>query len=144
MGKSLTCANSVLLFAMCRNGDRQINEFLAITKALSDEGRVRVLLALQDGELCVCQLIELLALAPSTVSNHMAILRQAGLVSLRKEGRWAYYRLVGEEASPMVRRAIEWVVESVGTSARAREDRKRLREILKIDKEELCKILRKS
>jgi DNA-binding transcriptional ArsR family regulator len=121
-----------------------MNEFLAITKALSDEGRVRVLLALRAGELCVCQLIELLDLAPSTVSKHMAILKQAGLVNLRKDGRWAYYRLACEDASPMVRRAIEWVVESVGTSARAREDRKRLKEILKIDKEDLCKVLRRN
>jgi len=121
-----------------------MNEFLAITKALSAEGRVRILLALRAGELCVCRLIELLALAPSTVSKHMAILKQAGLVSLRKDGRWAYYRLAGEDASPTVRRAVEWVVESVGTSLRARQDRRRLKEILKIDKEELCKVLRKN
>ncbi|HEB75085.1 MAG TPA: ArsR family transcriptional regulator [Nitrospirae bacterium] len=119
-----------------------MKEFLAITKALSDEGRVRILLALRGGELCVCQLIELLALAPSTVSRHMAILRQAGLVELRKEGRWAYYRLAGEEAPPMVRRALDWVVESVGRNARAQEDRRRLKEILRIDKEELCKLLK--
>ncbi len=120
-----------------------MNEFLAITKALSDEGRVRTLLALRSGELCVCQLIELLALAPSTVSKHMAILKQAGLVSLRKDGRWAYYRLAGKESSPMVQRTIEWVVASVGTSPRAREDGMRLKGILEIDKEELCKVLRR-
>ncbi len=121
-----------------------MNDFLAITKALSDEGRVRILLALRDEELCVCQLIELLALAPSTVSKHMAILKQAGLVNLRKDGRWVYYSLAEEDAPPMVQRAIEWVIESVGTSARAREDRKRLREVLKINNEELCKVLRRN
>ncbi len=117
---------------------QRMNRFLAITKALSDESRVRIVLALRSGELCACQLIELLGLAPSTVSKHMAILKQAGLVSLRKDGRWAYYRLAGH-ASPMVRRAIEWVAGSVGTSARAREDRKRLGEILEVDKEEPCR-----
>ncbi len=121
-----------------------MNAFLAITKALSDEGRVRILLALRDGELCVCQVVELLALAPSTVSKHVAILKQAGLVTLRKDGRWAYYSLAREGAPPMVRRALEWVVESVGTSDRAREDRQRLREILDIDKEVLCSVLRKN
>ncbi len=119
-----------------------MNQLLAITKALSDESRVRALLALRSGELCVCQLIELLALAPSTVSKHMAILKQAGLVNLRKDGRWAYYRLADEKAPPMVRRAIQWVVESAAASARAREDRKRLKEILKIDRKELCRVLR--
>ncbi len=118
--------------------------FLAITKALSDKSRVRILLALHTGELCVCQLIELLALAPSTVSKHMAVLKQAGLVDLRKDGRWAYYRLVGKEASPMVQQAIEWVIESVEMSGSVREDRKRLESILKLNKEELCKVLRKN
>jgi DNA-binding transcriptional ArsR family regulator len=50
---------------------------------------------LTSGELCVCQVTEVLQLAPSTVSKHMSILRQAGLVEARKEGRWIYYRLVG-------------------------------------------------
>jgi len=121
-----------------------MKEFLAITKALSDEGRVRLLLALRGRELCVCQLIELLGLAPSTVSKHMAILKQAELVRIRKEGRWAYYRLADEDAAPRVCKALEWVFGSLRNSARAREDRKRLREILKVDKEELCKTWRKN
>ena len=68
-------------------------EFLNITKALAEENRVRILLALEVEELCVCQIIELLELAPSTVSKHMSVLRQARLVDGRKEGRWMYYRL---------------------------------------------------
>lgn len=58
-------------------------DFMAIAKALADENRVRLLLALQKQELCVCQLIELIGLAPSTVSKHMSILRQARLVEAR-------------------------------------------------------------
>ena len=56
---------------------------LAITKALSDANRVRVLMGLTTGELCVCQIIEMLSLAPSTVSKHMSVLRQARLVESR-------------------------------------------------------------
>ena len=74
-----------------------MREFIDINKALSDESRVRALLALRDQELCVCQLIELLGLAPSTVSKHMTILKQAGLVEGRKDGRWIYYRLADSE-----------------------------------------------
>ncbi|GIW77819.1 MAG: hypothetical protein KatS3mg104_2882 [Phycisphaerae bacterium] len=48
--------------------------FLNITKALSDETRVRALLALREGELCLCQIIEMLGMAPSTVSKHMDLL----------------------------------------------------------------------
>ena len=59
-------------------------EFLNITKALAEENRVRILMALEVEELCVCQITELLELAPSTVSKHMSVLRQARLVEGRK------------------------------------------------------------
>jgi len=71
-----------------------LNDFITITKALSDAHRVRALLALRKGEMCVCQIIDLLGLAPSTVSKHMSILKQSGLVNSRKDSRWVYYRLV--------------------------------------------------
>ncbi|MEY4385928.1 MAG: hypothetical protein RLY20_1211 [Verrucomicrobiota bacterium] len=71
---------------------------MAITKARSDPGRVRILLALRKGELCVCQITELFGLAPSTVSKHLSILTQAGLTLSRKDERWVYYRLP-EDAS---------------------------------------------
>ncbi len=73
-----------------------IDDYITITKALSDPHRVRALLALRKGELCVCQIIDLFGLAPSTVSKHMSILKQAGLVNSRKDSRWVYYRLVEE------------------------------------------------
>ncbi len=66
---------------------------MAVLKALADENRVRILTALRPKELCVCQIVELLGLAPSTVSKHMAILKQARLVDSRKESRWMFYRL---------------------------------------------------
>ena len=113
-------------------------EFMAITKALADENRVRMLLALRQQELCVCQLIELVSLAPSTVSKHMAILRQARLVELRKEGRWVYYRLAGPGASPAVRRAIDWVRRSLADDSQVAADAERLEKILKLDPHELC------
>jgi ArsR family transcriptional regulator len=95
-----------------------MKQFLAITKALSDETRVRALMALGSGdELCVCQVIDLLGLAPSTVSKHMTVLHDAGLVERRKDGRWHYYRLAGRDASPMVRKALRWAVESLRDQA---------------------------
>src|SRR3972149_9935915 len=82
-----------------------MRDFMAVTKALADENRVRLLLALRKRELCLCQLIELVQLAPSTVSKHMSILKEAGLVDCRKEGRWMYYRLPGSDAAAVVRKA---------------------------------------
>ena len=70
-----------------------MKEFMAITKALSDPNRVRVLLALRRGELCVCQITELFGFAPSTVSRHLAVLRAAVLVEERRVGRHRLYRL---------------------------------------------------
>lgn len=115
-----------------------MRQFITITKALADESRVRVLLLLEQGELCLCQIIELLGLAPSTVSKHMAILIQADLVEWRKDGRWHYYRLPDPNATQLVRDTLEWVRGALGGGPVAAADRKRLKEILKKEKEALC------
>jgi len=116
-----------------------MRQFMNITKALADPNRARALLALQRGELCVCQITELFGLAPSTVSKHLSILLQAGLVESRKEGRWIYYRLPGKEAPAVVREAIVWVEKSLADNPRAVEDKQTLKRILKQDPAELCK-----
>ena len=106
-----------------------MRRFLNVTKAISDESRVRVLLALRHGELCLCQIIELLELAPSTVSKHMSILAQADLVQWRKQGRWHYYRLPGREAPPPVAATLRWLRQSLAESPTAKRDDKRLKAI---------------
>jgi len=90
-----------------------MREFIEITKALSDNNRVRILMALRKGELCVCQITELLELAPSTVSKHMSILDHARLVNFRKKGRWVYYRLASGEDSMIVYQALSWMRQSL-------------------------------
>lgn len=116
-----------------------MRDFMAITKALADPNRVSILLALEDRELCVCQIIELLGLAPSTVSKHLSILRQSRLIEDRKDGRWMYYCLAGEDAPPVVREAIDWVRRSLADCPKARKNRVRLRGILVMHPKELCK-----
>jgi ArsR family transcriptional regulator len=113
-------------------------DFMAITKALADENRVRMLLALRGRELCLCQIVELISLAPSTASKHMSILRQSRLVHGRKEGRWMYYRWAGPDASPAVRQALKWAQESLADDPQVLRDAERLEEILKLDPAELC------
>ena len=115
-----------------------MESFLAITRALSDENRVRALLALRDQEVCVCQLIELLQLAPSTVSKHMSILKQAGLVAGQKKGRWMYYRLPGTGASPAVCQALSWVRQVTSKAPRIRTDARRMEKILRANRDILC------
>jgi len=112
---------------------------MALTKALSDPNRVRMLLALRRGELCVCQITELFGLAPSTISKHLSILFQAGLVESRKDSRWIYYQLPGKSAPVMVREALDWIEKSHANDPQVLEDNKKLKKILKQDRAELCK-----
>jgi DNA-binding transcriptional ArsR family regulator len=113
-------------------------EIMAVTKALADETRVRLLAALQDGELCVCQLIELIGLAPSTVSKHLSILRSARLIEGRKDGRWMYYRLAGEQSPPAARTALAWLLEALKDSPLILKDRQRLAQMMKTQPGGLC------
>lgn len=71
-------------------------------KALADETRLRVLALLLEGELCVCELIAALELPQSTVSRHLAYLRNSGWVTDRRQGVWMYYRL-NDGANPKVK-----------------------------------------
>ncbi len=116
-----------------------MREIMNITKALADGNRVRTLLALRHGELCVCQITELFGVAPSTMSKHLSILAQAGLVESRKDGRWSYYQLPGKGAPVAVREAIDWIEKSLADNPSVAEDWQRLKRILKQDPAELCR-----
>jgi ArsR family transcriptional regulator len=116
-----------------------MREIIDIAKALSDPNRVRALMLLCDGPLCVCQIIEMLGLAPSTTSKHMSILRQAGLVEANKEGRWMHYVLAGKGASAQAKKAIRWVVDDLQDDPQIRKDKDKLKKLLKVDREVLCR-----
>jgi ArsR family transcriptional regulator, arsenate/arsenite/antimonite-responsive transcriptional repressor len=116
-----------------------MRNLMTVLKALADENRVRALMALRAGELCVCQIVELLGLAPSTVSKHMAILKQARLVDSRKEGRWMFYRLAKHDTSIEAKKLAALVSSLLANTPQTLEDAKRLRQILKIDRDELCR-----
>ena len=112
---------------------------LDVLKALADETRLRALYALRGGELCVCQLIALLELAPSTVSKHLSILRAARLVESRKDGRWMYYRLSKEFRAPATGKLLALVFEDVERTARMIDDQKRLKAICAEGMESVCR-----
>jgi len=75
-------------------------DFLSNTfKALGDPVRLRLFVLLgQQEEVCVCHLVDALALPQSTISRHLGVLRHAKLVSTRRDGKWMYYRLDGQIA----------------------------------------------
>ena len=64
-----------------------------ILKAAGDGTRLRILKMLDPGSLCVCQIVEALKLSQSTVSKHLSVLEDAGLVESERRGRWTHYRL---------------------------------------------------
>jgi ArsR family transcriptional regulator, arsenate/arsenite/antimonite-responsive transcriptional repressor len=68
-----------------------MDELLLTSKALADPTRVRILKALGRGELCVCELCDALGVTQSTLSTHLQLIREAGLVETRKKGKWVYY-----------------------------------------------------
>ena len=79
-----------------------LRQYEAVMKAVADPTRVRILKMLEPGELCVCQIIAVLALSPSTVSRHLSLLKSAALVNDRKEKKWVHYSLARESDAPYV------------------------------------------
>ena len=84
--------------------------------AVSDETRVALIGMLRDGERCVCELQDALGAAQSRLSFHLKVLKDAGLVSDRKEGRWVYYGL-----------ALDGIAELEKASARLKPSHRALR-----------------
>ena len=75
------------------------NQMMArMFKAMSDENRLTILALLHSGERCACRLQEALEISQPTLSHHMRILQDAGLIDARKDGKWIYYSLSEEGA----------------------------------------------
>jgi ArsR family transcriptional regulator len=68
-------------------------EYINIFKALGDENRLRILLMLKQRPLCVCEIHEVLNIALSTLSAHLKLMKNAGLITDKKDGRWVIYSL---------------------------------------------------
>lgn len=77
-----------------------MKEFIKVMKALSDPNRVKILKMLQNRSLCVCELQAALRIAQPTVSSHLRILEEAGLVRSSKEGLWVNYFAGDGSTSP--------------------------------------------
>lgn len=69
---------------------------IAVGKALGDENRIRILELLADEEMCGCKLLERFDITQPTLSHHMKVLCDSGLVTARKEGKWSHYSLNAE------------------------------------------------
>ena len=113
-----------------------MEETLNMAKALADGNRMRVVAALMENdELCVCQIVEMLGLAAATVSRHMSILQNAGIVHGRKDGRWVFYKM-----TPGFPQSLKsWLAQSLAASRQIKADNRQLKKILACDRQDLCR-----
>lgn len=121
-----------------KTDEQALDQATLLTKALADETRLRILALLQNQELCACQIIELFDLANSTISKHLAILRQAGLIQARKQGRWIYFSRM-DKPSKRIRASFDYIDTLLAQDASVEQDRTRIKRILQIDPIELCR-----
>ncbi len=105
-----------------------MQELLSIFKALSDETRLRILKLLEHGELCVCDIVSALDMIQPKVSFHLGVLKDAGLIKDRKQGKWIHYRI--DDSDMFKRFLVLSVLEKVSESG-VTEDKKRLNKFLK-------------
>ncbi|MGB9715637.1 MAG: ArsR/SmtB family transcription factor [Thermodesulfovibrionales bacterium] len=104
-----------------------MESLLNIFKALSDETRLRILKLLEGGELCVCDIVSALDMIQPKVSFHLSVLKEAGLIKDRKQGKWIHYSL--DDSDIFRRFLILSVLERISEGVML-EDRKRLKEFL--------------
>ena len=92
------------------------NEYLRVFRALADPKRLRIIELLMEGEECACVLLDDLGIAQSTLSHHMKILCDSGIVTSREEGKWTHYQI----SRPGSEKAVELLKEI--TAVTERED----------------------
>ena len=113
-----------------------MKSFVKVMKALSDANRVKIIKALQQKQMCVCELQAALKLAQPTVSKHLKILEEAGLVDYQKDGLWVNYSLANGKSSP-------YAASLLGNLKHWLDDDSEIVELIKrvpyLNREELCK-----
>jgi ArsR family transcriptional regulator len=100
-----------------------IDQLESVFKALADKTRLRLVALLGNNEVCVCHLHDSLALPQPTVSRHLAYLRRAGLVDVRRDGVWMHYQ-VARSLDPAVRTVLNAAVEALTGAQTTAKDRK--------------------
>jgi arsenate reductase/ArsR family transcriptional regulator len=115
-----------------------MRDFELALKAAGDPTRTRILKILESGGLCVCQVQAVLGLAASTVSKHLAVLKSAGLVEDRRDGKWIEYALAPEGRNPYAGRVLAMLRGPLDRDPAVVADRRRLRAVKAIPMSELC------
>jgi ArsR family transcriptional regulator len=116
-----------------------LRDYEMVMKSVADSTRVRILKALEAGEMCVCQVVAVLELGQSTVSKHLFLLKMAGLVKERQEKKWVHYSLDGSEGVPYARKMLNTLRGWLNDDPVIERDRKREALAREIGPAEICK-----
>ena len=109
-----------------------------LLKAAGDEGRLRILAMLRNRRLCVCQIQAVLGLSQPAVSQHLAQLKRAGLITSERQGKWTFYR-IAEPKAGIIREFLSFLVSALKNNAKAKRDgvalgQKKIRELASVCK----------
>ena len=115
----------------------KLDSAVAVARALGHPARLRTVAALRSGELCVCQITEVLKLAPSTVSAHLKELKQAGLIVERKDGRWVH---IGLTTDAEARAVVDASLGSLDSDQQLADDARFVDELRRLPVETLCRL----
>lgn len=105
--------------------DLDVRPATSLFKALADDNRLRMVALLAGGELCVCHIASALDLSQPNASQHLTVLKNAGVVEGERRGSWIYYRLVLEQ-DPVRARILRAVLDGFVDLAAAAEDERKL------------------
>lgn len=109
---------------------------IKIFKALGDKNRLRIIKMLEVKPMCVCEITSVLDLAPSTVSKHLSLLQDAGLIEDTKDGRWVNYALSTFDRFPLAGDILGLLGGALDDDPGVVEDRKKAK---KADRVEICR-----
>ncbi len=115
-----------------------LETFETVAKAIADPTRTRILKLLEAGELCVCQIVAVLTLAPATISKHLSILKTAGLLQQRRDGKWIYYRLSEQQFNPYAAPFLDQVRSSLNDDPTVAADRAALDTVAALPLDKVC------
>ncbi len=113
-----------------------MDRLVKIFKALGDKSRLRIVKMLQSRSLCVCEITSVLELATSTVSRHLSILKEAGIISDKKDGKWVDYHLKTDPKNIFVTAFLPLITYWLADDEQVKADLEKLKSI---DQVELCK-----
>ena len=114
-----------------------MNDLVLLGKAFADPTRIRILAALRRNELCVCELCDALEMSQSTLSTHLQTVRQAGLVTTRKDAKWTYYGIEAEQ-NALVETLFTFHQRALDTDRRLQRDAERVAHRLQLRVEGCC------